>query len=298
MTPGVSVVDPTLVVLAAGMGSRYGGLKQLDPVGPSGEILLDYSVGDAMAAGFKKTVFVIRREMLDAFRDLVGRRYEEKIAVEYAFQELEPLPGGRVSPPGRTKPWGTGQAVLSTGSLVREPFVVINADDYYGSGGFSELARFLGSGNPGTGHYAMVGFRLDQTLSEHGTVSRGICRADARGYLLDITERTAIARLPDRIVDRDHPSAELSGAEWASMNFWGFTPDLFPRLEEQFDSFLALEGDSPRAEFYLPAAVSSLISSGNARVRLLHSSDPWFGLTHPEDRAQMVRFLAGISGSQ
>ncbi len=285
-------MDLTLVVLAAGMGSRYGGLKQLDPVGPSGEIILDYSVTDAIKAGFNKVVFVIRREMLEQFRESVGSRYEERLAVEYAFQELEPLPGGRVSPVGRTKPWGTGHAVLVAASVVRGPFAVINADDYYGPSGFAELARFLSAAS--AGEYAMVGYRLEKTLSEHGTVSRGICRADEKGFLIDITERTAIVRTDEGIVAQGNPPVCLTGEEPTSMNFWGFTPGLFARLERLFEEFLEERGEDAKAEFYLPAAVSSLIASGEASVRLLRSEDPWFGLTYPEDKAAVVEALRGL----
>lgn len=286
-------MDLTLVVLAAGMGSRYGGLKQLDPVGPSGEIILDYSVTDAIKACFNKVVFVIRREMLEQFRESVGSRYEERLAVEYAFQELEPLPGGRVSPMGRTKPWGTGHAVLAAASVVRGPFSVINADDYYGPSGFVELARFLSAAS--TGEYAMVGYRLEKTLSEHGTVSRGICRADEKGFLIDITERTAIAKTDEGIVAQGNPPVCLTGEEPTSMNFWGFTSGLFPHLERLFEEFLDERGEDAKGEFYLPAAVSSLIASGEATVRLLRSEDPWFGLTYPEDKAAVVAALRGLA---
>ena len=285
-------MELTLVVLAAGMGSRYGGLKQLDPVGPSGEIILDYSVRDAVKAGFTKVVFVIRCGMLDLFRDTVAFRYEGKLLVEYAFQELEPLPAGRVSPPGREKPWGTGHAVLAARPAVTGPFAVINADDYYGPSGFRELADFLKSAT--IGHYAMVGYRLDRTLSDYGTVSRGICRADHEGYLIDIIERTAIERRPGGIVAEGNPPVQLEGSEPTSMNFWGFTPDLFEHLERLFDEFLEERGGDLKAEFYLPAAVSSLITSGESTVRLLHSQDPWFGLTYPEDRPLVVEALSAI----
>ena len=285
-------MDLSLVVLAAGMGSRYGGLKQLEPVGPSGEILLDYSVADAQRAGFNKVVFVIRREMLDLFRESVGVRYEGKISVEYAFQELEPLPGGRVAPVGRSKPWGTGHAVLAAASLLRNPFAVINADDYYGASGFVELATFLSVATPS--EYAMVGYRLEKTLSDHGTVSRGICRADGGGYLIDITERTAIARTAEGIMAQGIPPVTLSGEEPTSMNFWGLMPDFLEKLEHLFEEFLEERGDDPKAEFYLPAAVSSLIGTHEATVRLLHSSDPWLGLTYPEDRALVSASLEAM----
>lgn len=286
-------VAPTLVVLAAGMGSRYGGLKQLDPVGPRGEIILDYSVRDALAAGFGKVVFVIRREMAELFRETVGARYEGTVEVAYAFQELEPLPGARVSPPGRTKPWGTGQAVLSAASVVREAFAVINADDYYGPSGFQELSGFL-SGTT-EGHYAMVGYRLDRTLSENGSVSRGICSVDGEGRLLEITERTSIARRADRVIEAEgNPPLALTGKEPVSMNFWGFTPDLFAQLERLFEEFLEERGEDPKAEFYLPAAVSSLIAAGEAIVTLLDTPDAWYGLTYPEDKPAVVEALASL----
>ena len=287
-------MDLTLVVLAAGMGSRYGGLKQLDPVGPSGEIILDYSVRDALLAGFTNVVFVIRREMLEQFRDSVGVRYEGTIPVEYAFQELEPLPGGRVSPVGRTKPWGTGHAVLSAKPVVRGPFAVINADDYYGPGGFVKMALFLQAYEQG--QYAMVGYRLDKTLSDHGSVSRGICQSDRGGYLVDITERTAIVRRDGSIIAEGTTPVSLSGDEPTSMNFWGFTSDLFSRLERLFEEFLEERGEDSKAEFYLPAAVSDLIASGEVTVKLLQTNDPWYGLTYPEDKPLVVEALAGLPG--
>lgn len=285
-------MDLTLVVLAAGMGSRYGGLKQLDPVGPSGEIILDYSVTDALLAGFTKVVFVIRREMLGQFRDSVGARYEGKVLVEYAFQELEPLPGGRVSPAGRSKPWGTGHAVLAAASLVRSPFAVINADDYYGPGGFAKLALFLQAAEQG--QYAMIGYRLERTLSDHGSVSRGICRGDSGGYLVDIIERTAILRKGSDIIAQGTPPVSLAADAPTSMNFWGFTPDLFSRLERLFDEFLEENGGDPKAEFYLPAAIGSLVSAGEISVKILQTDDPWYGLTYPEDRPLVVGALAAL----
>lgn len=285
-------MELSLVVLAAGMGSRYGGLKQIDPVGPAGEILLDYSVSDALRAGFTKIIFVIRREMLNLFSETVGVRYEGKIVVEYAFQELEPLPGGRVSPLGRTKPWGTGHAVLAAAALLQEPFAVINADDYYGASGFCELAGFLKTALPS--HYAMIGYRLDKTLSDHGTVSRGICRPDTDGYLIDITERTAIVRTAGGIIAQGTQPVVLTGAEPTSMNFWGLMPDFLEKLERLFDEFLEERGDDAKAEFYLPAAVSSLIGTGEVTVRLLNSSDPWFGLTYPADRPLVAEALKNL----
>ncbi len=286
-------MDLSLVVLAAGMGSRYGGLKQLDPVGPHGEILLDYSVADALAAGFSQVVFVIRREMMELFRDTVGARYDSKISVDYAFQELEPLPGGRVSPPGRTKPWGTGHAMLAAAGIVRAPFAVINADDYYGASGFRQLAEFLKGVK--SSEYAMVGYQLEKTLSDHGTVSRGICRADDRGYLLDVTERTAISRTTQGIIAEGKPPIILKGSEPTSMNFWGLMPDIFGKIERLFDEFLEERSEDPKAEFYLPGAISSLIASREASVKLLHSNDPWFGLTYPEDKPLVAAALSSMT---
>ena len=286
-------MELALVVLAAGMGSRYGGLKQLDPVGPRGEILLDYSVADALAAGFTKVIFVIRREMLDLFRDTVGVRYDSRITVEYAFQELEPLPGGRVSPPGRTKPWGTGHATLAAAGVVRGPLAVINADDYYGASGFRQLADFLNAAQPG--QYAMVGYRLEKTLSDHGTVSRGICHSDELGYLLDVTERTAISRTPQGILAEGNPPIHLSGAEATSMNFWGLMPDVYEKMGRLFEEVLEEQSEDLKAEFYLPGAISSLIQSREATVKLLHSDDPWLGLTYPEDKPLVAAALASMA---
>jgi hypothetical protein len=286
-------VAPALVVLAAGMGSRYGGLKQLDPVGPHGEIILDYSVRDAIAAGFGKVVFVIRREMAELFRDTVGARYEGTVEVAYAFQELDALPGGRVSPPGRTKPWGTAHAVLCAAGIVREPFAVINADDYYGPSGFLSIAGFLS--RPYHRAYAMIGYRLDQTLSEHGSVSRGVCRVNDEGLLLSIEERTAIARDAEgHIIAEGNPPLVLTGEELISMNFWGFAPDLFEGLERLFEEFLDEKATDSKAECYLPAAVGRLIQDREATVTVLSSSDAWIGLTYPEDRPAVVAALAAL----
>lgn len=286
---------PSLVVLAAGMGSRYGGLKQLDPVGPSGEIILDYSVRDALAAGFAKVVFVIRREMAGLFRESVGARYEATTEIAYAFQELDQLPGGRVAPSGRTKPWGTGHAVLAAQSLIREPFAVINADDYYGPSGFRSLAGFLREASPG--RHAMIGYRLDRTLSENGPVSRGICRVDDTGHLVGIQEMTAIARGEDGVIRAEGvPPITLTGEEPSSMNFWGFGSDVFEGLERLCEEFLEERGNDPKAEFYLPAAVGSLVTSGEASVTVLSSDDAWMGLTYPDDKPGVVAALAELRG--
>jgi NDP-sugar pyrophosphorylase family protein len=266
---------PTLLVLAAGMGSRYGGLKQIDPVGPSGETVLDYAVHDAIRAGFARAVFVIRREFEEAFHASVTAKYRGRIGVEFVFQATDDLPPGFDVPAGREKPWGTGHAVWCAREAVSGPFAVINADDFYGASSFSLLAAFLeGARGPA---FAMVGFRLANTLSESGTVSRGVCRVEG-GRLVSITEERAVARADVGAGRR------FSGDETVSMNFWGFTPAVFGGLDAGLRAFLAASGSDPRAEFYLPAAVSGLVASGAATVDVIPSADTWFGVTYREDR--------------
>ena len=235
------MTSPTLLVLAAGMGNRYGGLKQIDPVGPSGEAIIDYSAYDALRAGFGKFVFVIRKDLEQAFRQSVGARFEKHIAVEYVFQELDKLPAGFQIPPGRTKPWGTTHAVLMAEDAIREPFAVINADDFYGVQAYRVLSAHLQSG---TGDYAMVGFTLRNTLSQFGSVARGVCRVNADDYLEDVVELTNI--VPEdahaKNTDADGQVTQLTGDEPVSMNMWGFTPRVFEQLRERFAQFLALNG--------------------------------------------------------
>lgn len=272
-----------LVILAAGMGSRFGGLKQVQPVGPHGELIIEYSAFDALRAGFGRLVLVIRKDTEADFRAAIGRRLEARMDVSYVFQEIDSnLPGGQV-PPHRTKPWGTGHAVLVAKSAVRGPFAVINADDFYGASGYAALAAHFAAG-PG---YAMVGYPLAQTLSEFGTVSRGLCATDAQGRLRSITEITKIAQQGTGAhhTDAAGVSHALTGAEIVSMNFWGFTPTVFPQLERLFAAFLAQHAGDPKAEFYLPTAISALNERKEAEVALLRSSDAWFGLTYREDLA-------------
>lgn len=278
----------TLLVLAAGMGSRYGGLKQLDPLGPSGETLLDYAVFDAVRAGFDRVVFVIRSEFEAQFREQVLGRYAGRIAVTCVHQNLDDLPPGHSVPAGRIKPWGTGQAVWCARREIVGPFMVIGADDFFGADAFTHLAEFLkrpGEGQSGPARFALVGYRLDRTLSEHGTVSRGICRLDAEGRLAGIDERTDLS--PARLAELG-----LRGDETVSMNCFGFTPFLFPALDLAFDAFLRASGSSERAEFYLPSAVSDLIAHGEATVDVLPSADRWFGMTNRDDRPRVVAALA------
>ncbi|HUR58602.1 MAG TPA: sugar phosphate nucleotidyltransferase [Opitutaceae bacterium] len=276
----------TLVVLAAGMGSRYGGLKQIDPVGPSGETVLDYAVFDAIRAGFARVVFVIRKDFDALFREKIGARYAGRIAVDYVYQSLEALPAGFAPPPGRDKPWGTGHAVWCAREAVRENFAVINADDFYGADSFKQLARFLAAAQGG--EFSMVGFRMSNTLSEHGTVSRGVCTSGPNDELQSIVEVTSIA------AGDVGAGKKYSGAEIVSMNCWGFTPALFPGLDAQFREFLAARGSEAKSEFYLPAAVSALIARGEARVRVLPTGSTWFGVTYREDKPRVSAAIAAL----
>jgi UTP-glucose-1-phosphate uridylyltransferase len=288
---------PTLVVMAAGMGSRYGGLKQIDPIGPGGETILEYSVYDALRAGFGKVVFVIRRDIEEAFRTAVGARFEKRVAVEYAFQALEDLPKGFSVPPGRTKPWGTSHAVMSAAKVVREPFAVINADDFYGAAAFGAIAGYLRSaGEQGTAEGAMVGYVLRNTLSDHGPVARGVCREDADGCLVDVVERTKIERdgAGARFVDEKGGWQSIPGDSVTSMNFWGFTPAIFGLFESEFVRFLRESGNDPKAEFYIPTPVQRLIVAQRLRVRILRCDAPWFGITYRDDKPRVVESIGRL----
>lgn len=278
---------PALLVLAAGMGSRYGGLKQMDPVGPSGETLLDYSVYDALRAGFRKLVFVLRKEFEQPFRKAVSARFEDRVPIEFVFQELDRLPTGFTVPAGRTKPWGTAQAVLMAADAIRGPFAAINADDFYGVESYRLLAAHLLSG---TADFAMVGYTLDKTLSEFGAVARGVCRVDRDDYLESVVELTGIAREGGEIrnTDAEGRVTPLTGAEPVSMNIWGFTPRVFPQLRERFEAFLHQHGADVKSECYLPAAVNELTAAAQARVKVLRTNDSWFGVTYREDHARVT----------
>lgn len=286
----------TLVVLAAGMGSRYGGLKQIDPVGPAGETVLDYAVFDARRAGFSRVVFVIRRDFEALFRESIGARYADRIEVDYVFQSVDALPAGFVTPPAREKPWGTGHALWCARPAVPGNFAVINADDFYGADSFRQLAGFFAQARPSD--VALVGFTLAKTLSEHGAVSRGVCAVDRGGALQAIVEHTGI--LPTDV----GPGRKFTGAEIVSMNCWGFTPAIFDGLDRQFRSFLAPLGphaapapagpDPLKAEFYLPAAVSALVAQGQATVRVLPTASSWFGVTYREDKPRVEAALRAL----
>ncbi|MFZ5494153.1 MAG: nucleotidyltransferase family protein [Verrucomicrobiota bacterium] len=281
-----------LVVLAAGMGSRFGGVKQVQPVGPHGELIIEYSAFDALRAGFGRLVLVIRKDIEKDFRETIGRRLESRMDVRYVFQELEAnLPTGHV-PPARSKPWGTAHATLVARPEVRGPFAVINADDFYGASAYRTLAAHFAA----SADYAMVGYPLSQTLSEHGAVSRGLCTTDAAGRLTGITEVTKIEKVPGgaRYTDAGGQVRQLTGGEIVSMNFWGFTPALFPQLEAKFSIFLERHGGDPKAEIYLPTALSELNQSGEARIALHRSEDAWFGLTYQDDVAVARAAIKGL----
>jgi hypothetical protein len=290
-------MDWTLIVLAAGMGSRFGGLKQLTPVGPSGEVVLDYSVYDAIRNGCRRVVFVIRREMEPAFRSQITGKFSDRIEVAFAYQELSDLPEGFSAPAGREKPWGTGHATLAARDLVDTPFVVINADDFYGLSAFEEMESFFSSQAVSGAEiptFSLVSYRLAETLSAHGPVSRGVCRGSFDGRLTGITEMTAIRRDEAGVLanrQEGHEPIVLSGEERVSMNFWGFTPAFFPLLESRFREFLEFEGNEPGREFYLPYAVTDLLVAGAAKVLLLLGGKDWFGMTYPGDREEAAHAI-------
>jgi len=278
-----------LVVLAAGLGSRFGGLKQVAPVGPGGELIVEYSAHDARRAGFGRVVFVIRRDLERDFRAAIGRRLEGRMDVAYAFQELTDIPKPYAPPAGRSKPWGTGQAVLAAEEAVRGPFAVINADDFYGASAYRALAGHFRAANvnpPVRPVYALVGYPLRQTLSEHGAVNRGLCRTGAAGHLTGLEEVLKIERTPDGRARRPLSGGgwqALSGDEVVSMTCFGFGPALFGQVRGLFADFLAQHGGSEAAEFYLPVAVNDLVAAGRAEVCVLRTEDRWFGMTHRED---------------
>lgn len=283
-------MKPTLVIMAAGMGSRYGGLKQMDSVGPGGETLLEYSVYDALRAGFGKVVFIIRRDFADDFKTAVGVRFEGKIKVDYVFQELENLPEGFTVPEGRTKPWGTGQAILSCRDLVNEPFVVQNADDFYGAEAYWIVANEFSQMSENNS--CMVGYPVRNTLSSHGTVARGICEI-SNNDLSGIVERFGIEANAAGTIQyvEDGQAVDMTGNEVCSMNFWGFTPAFFQTLEEKFIAFLKDKGSELKSEWYIPDIVDEMINSGQTCVKVLNSDGQWFGVTYPEDKPAVIARL-------
>ena len=295
------MISPTLLVLAAGMGSRYGGLKQMEPVGPvdesypenGRETILDYSVYDALRAGFDRVVFVIRRDMEASFKEIVAARFRRHIAVEYVFQDLDKLPPGFSVPFGRTKPWGTTHAILMAADAINGPFAVINADDFYGAEGYRVLAQHL---RLGTQDYAMVGFVLRNTLSEFGSVARGVCKVSSNDLLEGVVEQTKIERdgAHARNTDASGKVIRLSGDEIVSMNMWGFTPHVFEQLRDYFQKFLKVKGTEMQSECYLPSAVNEYVKAGSARVKVLRTHDSWFGITYREDHSRVVKNIARL----
>lgn len=290
------MIKPTLVIMAAGMGSRYGGLKQLDPVGPNGEVIIDYSIYDALRAGFGKVVFIIREDMKQAFHEAIGHRIERFNEVDYVFQRLNDMPSGFIMPEGRTKPWGTAQAVLSCRDAVHTPFAVINADDFYGPSTYKIMYDYLIDARDGKDfyNYSMVGFMIENTLTDNGYVARGVCTLDDEGYLKEIHERTQIKRFKNSIkyMENDGTCLEIPEGSTVSMNVWGFTPSIFSEIENKFPKFLERNKDGLlKAEYFLPDVVDSLIKDGKARVKVLTSKEQWYGVTYREDKPHIVNAI-------
>ena len=292
------MIGPTLVVMAAGMGSRYGGLKQIDPVGPSGEIILDYSVYDALNAGFGRVVFVIKEEIEQVFRERVGRTIEEQCETTYVFQRLGDVPEGFEVPPDRQKPWGTAHATLTARHVVDTPFAVINADDFYGRSSYQVLGDYLQNAQDREGIYdcCMVGFVLRNTLTEHGHVARGVCRVDGEGSLVGIRELTRIEKSGDdaRYTEDGETWSELPGESVVSMNMWGFTPSLFSELETRFLPFLRKDNNILEVEYFLPEVVGELVVEGKATVKVLSTDEQWFGVTYRQDRLRVKRAIQDL----
>jgi dTDP-glucose pyrophosphorylase len=290
-------MKPTLFVLAAGMGSRYGGLKQLDGLGPNGETIMDYSIFDAIRAGFGKLVFVIRKDFEQDFREKVLSKYEGHIPTELVFQAIDNLPAGFTAPAERTKPWGTNHAVLMGKDVIKEPFAVINADDFYGRDAFAVMGKWLSDLPEGsTGKYSMVGFRICNTLSENGSVARGVCSKNDQELLTGVVERTEIMRVDGNICYKDEQGEWQPVGEQTpvSMNFWGFTPDYFKYSEEQFVDFLKENADKPKAEYFIPLVVDNLINSGTATCEVLDTTAKWFGVTYAADRPATVEKILSL----
>lgn len=283
-------MKPTLFILAAGMGSRYGGLKQLDGVGPNGETIMDYSVYDAIRAGFGKVVFVIRHDFEQEFRDKIISKYQDHIAVDVVFQDITALPAGFAPNPERTKPWGTGHAVLMGKDAIKEPFAVINADDFYGAESFQILADALRKVADKENCYCMVGFQIENTLSENGTVSRGHCQVSEEGYLTGVNECHGIQRKGDKLVHilADGTEAEFPAGAAVSMNMWGFTPDYFVHTEKAFIEFLQKNASELKSEFYIPTVVNDLITSGTVTLKVEKTPSKWFGVTYAADRPATI----------
>lgn len=283
-------MKPTLFVLAAGMGSRYGGLKQLDGLGPNGETIMDYSIFDAIRGGFGKLVFVIRKSFEKDFREKIISKYENHIPVEVVFQDINDLPAGFTCPENREKPWGTNHAVLMGAKVIHEPFAVINADDFYGRDSFEVLGKALSEMTGKINDYCMIGYRVGNTLSESGSVARGVCETNAEGFLTGVVERTAIEKIDGEIqfTDENEQKVVLNENTPVSMNMWGFTPDYFKYSEEYFIDFLKENINNPKSEFFIPLVVNELITKKIATVKVLDTTSKWFGVTYAADRQSVV----------
>jgi len=282
-------MKPTLLILAAGMGSRYGGLKQVESIGPNGEAIIDYSIYDAIKAGFGKVVFIIRESFADAFKEKFDSKLAGKIDVDYVYQELDILPEGFTLPVGREKPWGTAHAILVAKDAVKEPFCAINADDFYGYQAYKVMADFLNTSNNNS-EYSMVGYRLVNTLSEFGSVSRGVCTVDENSHLKKIVETVKIVKKGNKIISIESDDSEtlLTGNEYVSMNFWGLKPSIFPVLETKFTEFLKTEMNKPKSEMYIPTVIFDLINAKQATTKVLEANSTWFGVTYKEDKPYVI----------
>jgi NDP-sugar pyrophosphorylase family protein len=292
---------PELVIMAAGMGSRYGGLKQMEPLGANGELIIDYSIYDALRAGFEKIVFIIKKEIEQDFKNIIGRRIEKRADVAYAFQELSMLPGGRRIPEGRVKPWGTAHALICAKGCIDAPFAVVNADDYYGPAAYQTLYDWLVQPRmaDGKAHFSMIGYHLENTLSMSGGVTRGVCEADDKGCLKRITECRMIEPAPGgaRYPKKDGTFGEIPNGTIVSMNIWGLTPGFLDLAERDFPSFLDknVPVNPQKCEYLLPEEIDALLHTGEADVQVLHSKDVWYGVTYPEDKAAVQAALAGMA---
>ena len=289
-------MKPTLLILAAGIGSRYGGIKQMDKIGPSGESIIDYSIFDAIRAGFEKVVFVLNPNIEKDFKEIYEARLKGKIETGYVLQEVKAVPKGVPVNTARVKPWGTGHAVLVAKDIVNEPFAVINADDFYGKQAFEMISSFLSETENNSDKYAMVGYKLENTLSENGSVSRGVCQTE-NGFLTDVVERTSITVEDDIVVyNDDGEKVEIDGNSVVSMNFWGFSPLFFDQLERDFTNFMDENAHELKAEFFIPSVVNDLIEDDEASISMLTSNDQWFGVTYQEDKEVTISKVKELTG--
>ena len=287
---------PTLLILAAGLGSRYGSLKQIDRIGPSGERIIDYSVYDAVRAGFGKIVYVIRKSFEEEFREVIIASLPNEIETEYVFQELDSIETNIKINPNREKPWGTGHALLTASSAINNSFAVINADDFYGADSFKLAYQFLSNGNDDSTEHSLIGYKLINTMSDYGSVSRGVCETDSSNYIISITERTEIKKNDGKIIfkDSDNSWKQLTGSEIISMNMFAFKQSIFQKFEESFKTFLDKYGNELKTEFYLPSVIDELIKSKNGKVKVSETTEQWFGLTYQEDKEIVIKKINSL----